>query len=130
MLILTIRTDKPESEIGLYDNDRQLAYETWLAHRQLAETLHRKIETMLASQQKSWRDVQGIVCFQGPGSFTGLRIGLTVANALSDSYHLPIVAQQDPQWLEIGIRRLETGETDTLALPYYGADAHITPPKK
>lgn len=130
MLILTIRTDKPESEIGLYDNDKQLAYETWLAHRQLAETLHRKIETMLASQQKSWGDVQGVVCFQGPGSFTGLRIGLTVANALSDSYHFPIVAQQDPQWLEIGIRRLETGETDILALPYYGADAHITPPKK
>ena len=77
-----------------------------------------------------WTDIGGIVCFQGPGSFTGLRIGLTVANALSYSYHLPIVAAQDPQWLETGIRRLESGETDDLALPFYGADAHITQQKK
>ena len=130
MIILTIRTDKPEAEIGLYEDEQQLAYETWQAHRELAETLHRKIEALLQSQQKSWSDIQGIVCFQGPGSFTGLRIGLTVGNALSNSYRLPIVAQQDPQWLETGIQRLLKGETDDLALPFYGADAHITPPKK
>ena len=130
MIILTIRTEKPEAEIGLYDGTTQLAYETWQAHRELAETLHGKIESLLKSQQMSWPDVQGIVCFQGPGSFTGLRIGLTVANALRDSYHLPVVAVQDPAWLETGIRRLLNGETDKLALPFYGADAHITPPKK
>ena len=130
MIILTIRTEKPEAEIGLYDGATQLAYETWHAHRELAETVHGKIESLLKSQHMNWPDVQGIVCFQGPGSFTGLRIGLTVANALSDSYKLPIVATQDPAWLETGIRRLLDGEADKLALPFYGADAHITPPKK
>lgn len=130
MIILTIRTDKPEAEIGLYNGEGQLAYETWQAHRALAETLHRKIEALLTSQKKSWPDIQGIVCFQGPGSFTGLRIGLTVGNALSTSYHIPIVAEQDPSWLENGIERLLGGETDKLALPFYGADAHVTPPKK
>jgi tRNA threonylcarbamoyladenosine biosynthesis protein TsaB len=130
MLILTIRTDKPEAEIGLYDGQNKLAYEVWTAHRQLAETLHRKIEALLTSKDRQWADLQGIVCFQGPGSFTGLRIGLTVANALSYSYGLPVVAQQDPDWLETGIRRLASGEKDELALPYYGADAHITLPRK
>ena len=130
MIILTIRTEKPEAEVGLYDGPRQLAYETWHAHRELAETLHGKIESLLKSQQMNWPDLQGIICFQGPGSFTGLRIGLTVANALSDSYRLPIVATQDPSWLEHGVERLLGGETDELALPYYGADAHITLPKK
>jgi tRNA threonylcarbamoyladenosine biosynthesis protein TsaB len=130
MIILTIRTDKPEAEVGLYADEKQLVYAIWQAHRELAETLHSKIMTLLRSQQKSWSDIQGIVCFQGPGSFTGLRIGLTVGNALSASYHVPIVAQQDPQWLETGIRRLMSGETDELALPFYGADAHITLPKK
>lgn len=130
MIILTIRTDKPESEIGLYDGSRQLAYEVWTAHRQLAETLHRKIEALLQGQRKDWPDVQGIACYQGPGSFTGLRIGLTVANALSYSYQLPIVAEQDPGWLEHALERLQNGERDALALPFYGADAHITLPKK
>ena len=130
MIILTIRTEKPEAEIGLYDGSKQLVYETWHAHRELAETLHGKVEALLKSQQLDWPSLQGIVCFQGPGSFTGLRIGLTVANALSDSYHLPVIASQDPGWLENGIERLLHGEDDKLALPYYGADAHITLPKK
>jgi len=130
MIILTIRSDKPEAEIGLYDGEKQLAYETWQAHRELAETLHKKIETLLKSKQKSWQNVQGIVCFEGPGSFTGLRIGLTVGNALAYSYSIPIVTTQDPNWLETGIARLAKGENDTQALPFYGADAHITPQKK
>lgn len=130
MIILTIRTDKPEAEIGLHDGETQLAYETWTAHRQLAETIHQKIETVLQTRGKAWQDVQGLVCFQGPGSFTGLRIGLTVVNALAYSYGLPIVATQDPQWVESGLQRLLAGENDGKALPYYGADAHITPPKK
>ncbi len=130
MIILTIRTDKPDSEVGLYDGETQLAYETWPAHRQLAETLHLKIESLLKAQRMDWTSLGGIVCFQGPGSFTGLRIGLTVANTLSYSYHLPIVAAQDPRWLEAGIRRLENGETDDRAMPFYGADVHITLPRK
>lgn len=130
MIILTIRTDKPDAEIGLYDDHVQLAYRTWQAHRQLAETIHSTVEALLKGQDKAWTDVQGIVCFQGPGSFTGLRIGLTVANALAYSYQLPIVATQDPHWLESGIERLAGGESDAQALPFYGADAHITPQKK
>ena len=130
MIILTIRTDKPEAEIGLYDGDRRLAYEVWTAHRQLGATIHHKIESLLKSQHKSWPDIEGIICFQGPGSFTGLRIGLTVGNALAYGYGLPIVAAQDPGWLEAGVARLQKSESDVRVMPYYGADAHITPPKK
>jgi hypothetical protein len=46
MIILTIRTDKPEAEIGLYDDEKQIIYETWQAHRQLAETIHLKIKEL------------------------------------------------------------------------------------
>lgn len=130
MIILTMRTDKPESEIGIYAGGIQLTYETWQAHRQLAETIHLKIIETLEGVGKRLEDVAGIVCFQGPGSFTGLRIGLSVANALSYSLHVPIVATQDPDWLQKGITALQSGESEPLALPYYGADAHITTPKK
>lgn len=37
MIILSIRTDKPEAEVGLYKDSVQLAYETWTAHRALAD---------------------------------------------------------------------------------------------
>lgn len=132
MIIVTIRTDKPEAEIGLYDNEIQLAYKVWTAHRQLAETLHVTIHDMLEDQSKSLQDIQAIACFQGPGSFTGLRIGLTVANALAYALKVPIVAQMDgadSDWKAAALRRLAAGESDAVAMPEYGADVHITAPK-
>jgi tRNA threonylcarbamoyladenosine biosynthesis protein TsaB len=130
MLIITIRTDKPDAEIGIYDGAAQLGYETWLAHRQLAETLHSKFKSLLASQRKDLHAIEGIVVFQGPGSFTGLRIGITVANALAYSLDAKIVASADPDWLAAGIRRLLAGESDPVALPEYGAEPNITIQKK
>ena len=129
MIILTIRTDKPEAEVGLYDGEKQLAYETWPAHRELSDTLHKKIKSILDSQQKDFKDIQGIVCFQGPGSFTGLRIGITVADAFAYGLDVPIVAAQD-DWIEKGIQRLKAGENDRIALPHYGAPVHITQQRK
>jgi tRNA threonylcarbamoyladenosine biosynthesis protein TsaB len=130
MIILTLRTDKPEAELGLYDGETQLAYETWQAHRQLAETIHAKLQAMLAAHGKTLEDIQGVVCFQGPGSFTGLRIGLSVGNALAYGLGVPIVATQDPNWLETGITSLQAGKNDRVALPFYGAEVYITPQKR
>ena len=130
MLVLTIRTDKPEAEIGVYENKKQLAYETWGAHRQLAETIHTKIEKLLMSRQKDWPNIQGIICFQGPGSFTGLRIGLTVGNTLSYGLQVPIVATIGEDWVQKGLAKLQGGKNDQLVLPEYGSPPHITMPKK
>ena len=130
MLILSIRTDKPEAEIGLFEGDKQLAYKTWPAHRELSHTIHIEIEQLLEKQQKTWRNMQGLICFQGPGSFTGLRIGLTVGNTLAYGLHIPIVAEQGDDWLARGRARLRAGKHDPLALPAYGAAARITLPKK
>jgi tRNA threonylcarbamoyladenosine biosynthesis protein TsaB len=130
MIILTIRTDKPEAEIGLYSDRRQIAYQKWQAHRRLAETIHDHIETMLKAQKKNWHDIKGIVCYQGPGSFTGLRIGLTVANALAAALEIPIIGQTSEDWLALGIDDLLGGKNDGLVLPEYGSPVHITLPKK
>lgn len=130
MLILTIRTDKPEAELGFYDDEKQLAYQTWPAHRELAEAIHQKIDELLKSQQKSLSDIRGIIAFRGPGSFTGLRIGLTVANALAAGLSVPIVSAQGDDWIAIALRRLQAGENEHITMPEYGSPPHITLPKK
>jgi tRNA threonylcarbamoyladenosine biosynthesis protein TsaB len=130
MVVLTIRTDKPEAEIGLYDDNEQLAYEMWEAHRELGQTIHLKIRELLQSQDKDWKDIEGIVAYQGPGSFTGLRIGLTVANALAYAQNVPVIASLDETWVKNGIGRLLKGENDKIAMPEYGAEANITKPRK
>ena len=130
MLILTLRTDKPEAELALYEGDKQLTAKNWQAHRQLAETIHTTIDEMLQSQKKSAHDIEGIVAYQGPGSFTGLRIGLSVANALAYSLAIPAVAATGSTWQVDGIRDLLRGKSSEVLLPEYGADVHITEQKK
>ena len=130
--ILTIRTDKPEAEVGIYDtNGHQLSYHTWLAHRQLSSTLLGVIRDELAKQQSTFDDIGAILVFRGPGSFTGLRIGITVANTLAHGLSKPIVGiANEEKWLERGLERVVKGENDQLILPEYGGEAHITQQKK
>ncbi len=130
MLVLTIRTDKPEAEIGLYEDNRQQACVTWQAHRRLAETLHQKIADVLSFQGLALEKVEGIVCYKGPGSFTGLRIGLSVGNALAYGLQIPIVAANGENWQHSGVVRLQKGENETIAVPEYGAPVFFTKPKK
>lgn len=130
MLLLTIRTDSPEAEVGLYDDRNKLDYTIWHAHRELSVTLHQKIEALLAGQGKKLADLQGIVCFAGPGSFTGLRIGITVGNALAYGLQIPIVASSGNDWFDSGAIRLANGRGDKIALPEYGSPVHITIQKK
>lgn len=187
MIILTLRSDKPEAELGLYGLDetkgthllkmqgadeqrtksymkygegaeksatqqlsksasgaagsadrqagavRELSYIKWEAHRQLAETIHKKIDELLTSQGLSLQQGQtlkGVVVYHGPGSFTGLRIGLSVANALAYGLDIPIVSAGGESWRELGIDKLLAGGDDRLAMPLYGSPAHVTQPKK
>ncbi len=130
MLILTLRTDKPEAEIALYQDSERLAYEIWEAHRQLAETIHIKIRQLLENAGKDWPDIQGIVCFQGPGSFTGLRIGAAVVNALASGNNVSIVGSVEKDWIALGTKRLLSGQNDLAVNPYYGAEPNITKPVK
>jgi tRNA threonylcarbamoyladenosine biosynthesis protein TsaB len=129
MLILTIRTDKPEAELGLFEGNKELTYETWLAHRELAETIHTKIDAVLKSQGKELKNLQGLVVFKGPGSFTGLRIGITVANALADAYKLPLTSTAGEKWAIAGIEKLLNGIDEKIVVPEYGSEPHITLPK-
>lgn len=131
MLILTLRTDKPESELGLYDDRQQIGYEVWQAHRQLAETVHSKLQEVLEGNGKELDDIQGLVVYKGPGSFTGLRIGLSVANALAHGLGVPIVGRAGEEaWLEKGLDEIISGKNDKAVMPEYGAPVHITTPKK
>lgn len=130
MIILTLRTDRPEAELGLYDDYEELAYIKWQAHRELAGTIHLKVKEMLDKSSISLKEVQGIVCFKGPGSFTGLRIGLSVANALASAQNIPVVATGEKNWLGSGIKELLAGKNDRIALPKYGRPALVTLPKK
>lgn len=130
MIILAIRTDNPRAEIGLYEDGKKLGYFTWTAHRELAETIHVRISELLQKSNKQLGDVGGIVVFKGSGSFTGLRIGISVANTLAYSLQVKVVGSKGEDWITRGISLLSNNTVQTYVLPEYGAPIYTTKPKK
>jgi len=130
MLVVTFRTDKPEAEIGLFEDQAKTDYVTWQAHRELSNTLLIKLKELLEKNNKTWADVEGVVIYKGPGSFTGLRIGFSVANTIAYSEAIPVVSSSGDAWIVEGIERLKTSENEKVALPEYGGEANTTKPRK
>lgn len=130
-MIFALRTDKPEAELHLLDVDgNEIAAHAWHAHRELAATLVKTIHTFLAEQKTSTKELTGLVVFSGAGSFTGLRIGATVANALAYSHSLPIAAGEGDVWIEDGLAKLKNTPPGDYVLPTYDREPNITRPKQ
>jgi tRNA threonylcarbamoyladenosine biosynthesis protein TsaB len=128
-MILTIRTDSPVAIVGLHTpKGDQLLEDSWEAGRRLHNELISHIELILGQHQQSWNDLTGVIVFQGPGSFTGLRLGVTAANTIAYAQQIPVVGTQGKSWIKAGLTRLESQENDVQVLPEYGAEPHITKP--
>ena len=130
-MILAIRTDTPEARLVLQKSDGAIvADELWQADRRLAHELLGTLERLLADNSSAWKDLDGLVVYRGPGSFTGLRIGITVMNTIAYAQSIPIVGTTGDRWVEQGVRLITSGQGEKIVLPEYGGDAHITKPRK
>lgn len=130
-MILAMRTDKPEAELYLFDDNRKQVDEfTWTAHRELADTLLMQVQNLLKKNNVELNELTGLVVFTGEGSFTGLRIGSTVANTLAYSYDIPIVSAEGADWLKAGLQNLLKTEPGHYVVPKYHSEPNITTSKK
>lgn len=129
-MILILRTDKAEAEIGLYDGQNKAAHFSWQADKQLSNQLHKKIADMLTAHEIEWQDLKGIIFYEGPGSFTGLRIGASLANTLSSELSLPVAQSTGKFWIKAGLDQLKSPNKKKYIVPNYGRPPHITKPKK
>ena len=125
-MILCLRTDTPSAEVYVCDDDRVIVSRVWEAHRTLARDLLRVCQEVIIEAGVSFSELQGIVVYQGPGSFTGLRIGCTVANTIAYSESVPIVGEGGDSWIANGRARLLTGANDHTVMPNYGVSPRVT----
>ena len=91
MRVLGLETAGEQGCVGLVDGDRplcDLVFEATMAH---GEKLLPAVEAALALAGLSKRDLDLIAVSRGPGSFTGLRIGLATAQGLARALGIPLV---------------------------------------
>lgn len=89
MLILAINTASSKTAIALFKKEKHIvkiiAEDSWAAENREAEKLMPAIHNLLGSPPDTlnYSDIGEIYVIKGPGSFTGLRVGITVANTLA-----------------------------------------------
>ena len=127
---LLIDTSTLNCRLTLINADGEQTDYSWRADRSLARDLLAFLRDKLADQRRTFADIEGLAIMKGPGSFTGLRIGVTVFNTLADSLAVPIVGEVGEDWRAKALSRLANGENDGIVMPDYGSEANITKPRK
>ncbi len=130
-MYLALKTDSEISEYYLVDSSGSIADKLiWESGRNLADGILKKLAELINKSDTSWDSIRGVVVFKGPGSFTGLRIGITVANSIAYGKKISIVGEVGDDWLKDGVARLNQGTTDKQVIPEYGSEPNITKPVK
>lgn len=127
-MIILLDTSTPVCRLTII-RDGHWHNREWRADRTLARYILQFLRDNL-EEFGGLEAIESIGIMRGPGSFTGLRIGLTVMNTLAYELQVPIVGASGELWRDDAVRRLQRGEDDRIVLPEYGGEAHITRPKR
>ena len=129
-MILLWDSSTMTAQITLVSDDGAKNTHEWEAGRTLARDMLAYLRDLLAEQSLTFADITGIGVNRGPGSYTGLRIGMTVLNTFASAKQIAIVGATGEAWQDDCLRRLSAGEDNQMVLPEYGGDANITQPRK
>jgi tRNA threonylcarbamoyladenosine biosynthesis protein TsaB len=81
-MLLALDTATPAGSVAIYETNRILSLRTFDAPREHSRKLFGEIDAALADAGRERTQIQRIAVTTGPGSFTGLRIGLSAAKGL------------------------------------------------
>jgi len=115
-MLLAIETATDRASVALGVPGADPLEENVAGARRHAATLVPMIQSLLRRAGASLDDVTGIVLSDGPGSFTGLRVGASVAKALVQARSLPL-------WVapSLLVRAAGAARADELVLAVAGA---------
>lgn len=108
--LLSIETTSFYGSIALFDDGALLECKSLDTSCRSAQSLAPGIQILLRDHGKSMSELDRIAVAQGPGSFTGLRVGITTAKVLAYSLGIDVVGVNTLDAMALGVAR-GSGET-------------------
>lgn len=93
-VFLFLDTSSDEAVLKIFKKNRDSFLEvsrvTWDSAFRISSTLAQNVKKILDSSNLAPKDLSGLLIYPGPGSFTGIRAGISFANAFSFGLSIPI----------------------------------------
>lgn len=91
-MILSIETSTEVCSVALHSEGKLLAYYELFTEKSHSSSLTLLIDNILKQANVSMTQLKGIALSEGPGSYTGLRVGTSVAKGLCYALDIPLYA--------------------------------------
>ena len=121
ILILHIETSTDLCSVALSRGMHCLAVKENFEGRNHAALLTPYIEDLLSTNDISVHQLDAVAVSSGPGSYTGLRIGLSVAKGLCYGGHIPLIAVSTLQAMSLGFVLQHNVPASSLLCPMIDA---------
>lgn len=90
-MLLAIDTSTSQLGLALYDGAQVISEYAWRSSQRHTVELAPAISELLTRSGQTMEDVHAVGVALGPGSFTSLRVGLSLAKGLALSRHIPLI---------------------------------------
>lgn len=120
--ILCIETATTVCSVALVDNGRMLTVKEVNEPNIHASALTVFIDEMLSYAGVSLQELSAVAVSKGPGSYTGLRIGVSVAKGICYALDLPLVAVESLEAMAVGfVKQKDLMGNDVVLCPMIDA---------
>jgi tRNA threonylcarbamoyladenosine biosynthesis protein TsaB len=122
-LILQIETATTSCSVALAKDGHVLGFKEVNQRNIHAEVITLFIEELLAAGELKYKDLDAIAVSSGPGSYTGLRIGISTAKGLCFALDKPLISVETLQAMAYGVINSKNRnlDKDTLLCPMIDA---------
>lgn len=107
-MILCIETATSVCSVALCSTDSIVSERESLENKSHATLLTTFIREMLNEQGIRASDLEAVAVSKGPGSYTGLRIGVSAAKGISYAASVPLIGIDTPQAMYYGMKQIAT----------------------
>ena len=104
MKLLAVDTSTQVCGVAVVDGEGMLSESLFASRQTHSRHLLSMVEETLQRSGFSLQDMEGLAVTCGPGSFTGLRIGMSVVKALAESCGLKVAGVSTLEALAVGAR--------------------------
>ncbi|MBR6483694.1 MAG: tRNA (adenosine(37)-N6)-threonylcarbamoyltransferase complex dimerization subunit type 1 TsaB [Clostridiales bacterium] len=120
MIVLVCDTSNSTCCAGLYGDGRELSYELGMEKKTHSEVFMPLLDRAMKKAGKDYSEIDAIAVTVGPGSFTGIRIGLSAVKGIAYAIQKPCISVSSTDALARSVTPVD-GEKDLIIIPSFDA---------